>query len=442
MSSFFANLKKSVGLSSSSIPSNSKGHKLGSSGNEATTQSSTQAAVDRTNSSTNNYNHTSSHPLNIPTRKVLDVTYGKEDKSLGIEISVYLDNTSGINYPMVSRVISQSPSDRKGVIANDVIIGIDGNVILSYDVFVELIQSLERPVVLSFSRDIRNDSKKSSSSLSELEKDARRQAMINAAQERSQAWDKKISAGKAMRLNAASANNAFEFDVKDEDMNPETIKRIELAKQHEKLMAAKLGYDLYKPVLSSSASASSANNLAATTTNNTQTPTSTSSSSSPRNNTGTSTSTATSSSSSSSSSFRVDEEVVGAVDDCLASLLSYAGSEEELGDPTATAEGALMTVFKMLSNLFNHKDEDKFRTIRLGNPAFNKKVVSVPGALDLMLVAGFAMHTEETSTGTGARTVGDDTFLKHSMDIASEYRLRYVISRLQEILEGDGGAAV
>ncbi len=47
----------------------------------------------------------------------------------------------------------------------------------------------------------------------------------------------------------------------------------------------------------------------------------------------------------------------------------------------------------MLNNVALKNDE-KYRRIRLSNPGFQKRVASVPGAVDLLEMAGFALCSE------------------------------------------------
>ncbi len=41
------------------------------------------------------------------------------------------------------------------------------------------------------------------------------------------------------------------------------------------------------------------------------------------------------------------------------------------------------------------KNDVKYHRIRLSNPGFQKKVACVPGAIDILEVAGFELRTEE-----------------------------------------------
>ncbi len=54
---------------------------------------------------------------------------------------------------------------------------------------------------------------------------------------------------------------------------------------------------------------------------------------------------------------------------------------------------ALNTILSMLNNVALKNDE-KYRRIRLSNPGFQKRVACIPGAIDILELAGFALCSE------------------------------------------------
>eukprot|EP01042_Synura_sphagnicola_P000498 gene498-531_t len=131
------------------------------------------------------------------------------------------------------------------------------------------------------------------------------------------------------------------------------------------------------------------------------------------------------------------------VEEALALLVSVP-------DATVT-ETALRTVRKILLNLLESPLDPKLQSIRVTNPSFQKKVVSCPGGLDLLCAAGFDLAEEPIAVGSaenndaayagkdsedGGRREGDtviptETYLRY-LDPASERAavlLRYTADR-------------
>ncbi len=151
------------------------------------------------------------------------------------------------------------------------------------------------------------------------------------------------------------------------------------------------------------------------------------------------------------------------VDDSFAMLISL--SELDQG----RVKMAIQTIQKMLLNLINHKDDLKFRSIRISNSAFHIKVGSVPGGIELLLAAGYkfdsspaegmplmssqsidnlmmtssekmmnaslgAQHQLPPNANFASNPHGEE-YLVHPMDSISYRRLNYTLSRLSELLE-------
>lgn len=110
----------------------------------------------------------------------------------------------------------------------------------------------------------------------------------------------------------------------------------------------------------------------------------------------------------------------------------------------------------MLLNLYNNKNDAKFRTINLSNKAFQSKLASVPGGVELLLAAGYRYEANDSLNDStkwdASRSMSgeSETFpassdyreglLVHSMDKLSERKLGYALSRLKELLEMQGTA--
>ena len=59
----------------------------------------------------------------------------------------------------------------------------------------------------------------------------------------------------------------------------------------------------------------------------------------------------------------------------------------------------LSTILKYVGNVNSNPDEDKFRTIKLSNPAFQQRVGSVEGSLDVLIAAGFIRSSGGSEEG-------------------------------------------
>ncbi len=70
-----------------------------------------------------------------------------------------------------------------------------------------------------------------------------------------------------------------------------------------------------------------------------------------------------------------------------------AALREVTAADTEAARACLTTLRKVALNLLEHPADDKYRRIKLANPAFNKKVMECPGGTDLFLCLGFCPDT-------------------------------------------------
>mmetsp|Transcript_38756 Transcript_38756/g.51063 ORF Transcript_38756/g.51063 Transcript_38756/m.51063 type:complete len:428 (-) Transcript_38756:224-1507(-) len=67
--------------------------------------------------------------------------------------------------------------------------------------------------------------------------------------------------------------------------------------------------------------------------------------------------------------------------------------------PAPTARGALSTLSKIIQNIIDNPMEDKYRSIKRSNAAFQKKIGSIPGGEAIMIAMGFS------DPGTGCWTL-------------------------------------
>lgn len=90
------------------------------------------------------------------------------------------------------------------------------------------------------------------------------------------------------------------------------------------------------------------------------------------------------------------EPGIGEVEDeALAEALALLASAEP-----SVASDAIGTLVKLIANLCEKFSEEKFHKVRLANKAFEKKVGTVPGGLELMAAAGFQLTSDDTSDET------------------------------------------
>jgi hypothetical protein len=132
--------------------------------------------------------------------------------------------------------------------------------------------------------------------------------------------------------------------------------------------------------------------------------------------------------------------LVEAVNAAMQQLLDRTGAED--GERVQTA---LTTVEKMLAMLHGAlatgADPCKFRSVRMGNAAFQSKVASVVGGTELMLAAGFVLVEDASPAGNdaaaaaaAATTTATETFLRHSTEPLDRVKLNYTLARLRELL--------
>ena len=144
----------------------------------------------------------------------------------------------------------------------------------------------------------------------------------------------------------------------------------------------------------------------------------------------------------------VTESMMVAIDEAIGLVLS---------SPEA-AKTTVSTAYKMLSNACLHPDDSKYSSIRINNPAFQSKIGSVSGGLDLFIAAGFVVVSDQvqfsSQQGPGLRS--EEMYLKHSIvddESSASYitegnygnysncicekdlKLRYCLHRMKDILD-------
>lgn len=456
-----------------------------------------------------------------------------------IEIAMY--SASNIeSRPHVTAVTSQSAAMLAGVRTGDVITALEGDRNVRFATFNEFLSKLGRPVTIEFARKIspsyadshhagnqghsstlssngkskpQTSSSRSKSSsgfisstyksivgassssssnqpvLTEEEKQLRRDMQQRAANDRTQAWEKKLDAKKTLKhqQKQQQKQDALTLGVQDDvslaGPSAETLRVIEITKASEAKIAGEMGYNPFKPHMSfkgesapdmsshvPSLQASSQPALApvevsmsANRSVNTAIPSNVSGSGNGsgggnaesgsipvRSQIGVTpvapgdastfipiqplASTRTDATVNAEPELEEDEkmwDLVADVDDALAMLLSLGEKDQ------AIAQATVETVYKMLKNLNEHKLDPKLRSIRVNNKAFQSKVAAIPGGVELLLAGGFQFdESEQIGNGDLIQMAenGKESYLKHAMDAEGSRKLSYTLSRVTEIL--------
>jgi len=366
-------------------------------------------------------------PKNITEGGGFDVRFEKQ--KLGLSISAHKDT----RVPVVTFVTPLSEGSKANVERGDVIVGVEGNAVSTYDDVLAVIQALGRPVTVNFQRPgyRANTSKKSSTQnkwgsgttsgsvsvpssssagssifrsrqpapppVTEEERRARREAQLAAAENRGAAWDKKVAKKKQEKAQVKKAERErLSEQSTDGPLDEETKAAIERAKQHEQQQAAQLGYNPYQVCMSSNQEARVAVETAQS-------------------------GNMTASAAPNMGAGHVLGGNPGAMvppgavpappvlaqeagadqTNALGEDLEYSVAAGEVEDAIAILMGqgldasvnAMKTVSKLVKNIIKTPEEEKFRRIRLNNQAFNSKVVSIQGGMELMQAIGFNVDT-------------------------------------------------
>ncbi|CAM9696923.1 unnamed protein product [Chrysoparadoxa australica] len=217
--------------------------------------------------------------------------------------------------------------------------------------------------------------------LTEEEKRAQRAKALAAAEGRTSEWDKKLARGRKQTLakeeRAAPVVNTFEASE-----NEETKRVVQLVKQQEAETAARLGYNPYESRTTGHSEA-----RAAITGGSTSPPRyAVSNNGFPGSSQAAAAAAATELS---PEEAREKEHITGEVDFAIATVISSGEGD--------SAQVALQTALKMLTNMVKREHEAKFRRINCSNAAFQGKLGGHPGGTDVMEAAGFQLCFETES---------------------------------------------
>jgi membrane-associated protease RseP (regulator of RpoE activity) len=147
---------------------------------------------------------------------------------------------------------------RLGVVTGDLVTAINGDKVQGHQEFLELLQAIGKPVLITFARSAKATANRSvpAASLNEEEKKARREATLAAAQDRGKSWDKKVQSGRTKRKDNEDTSGRTIYDhsqlAEMGASNPETQRMVMLSKQMEQNHAQALGYNPFQPHMSSS----------------------------------------------------------------------------------------------------------------------------------------------------------------------------------------------
>ena len=350
-------------------------------------------------------------------------------------------NTSAHRLLDVHSVVIGSEAQALGVEAGDVVLSVNGVAINTYDMFLELVKTNSRPMSVRLKcayaynnsshnsvKSVHGNQKTSSSSLSEAQRTARRLASQRAAELRENAWDKKVQSASAIRKEKEQGQGKGGIFAHPEaasrgNVVPETQQAAALARQEEERLARlNGGFSAFKPMMSFSGASATAD------------VTSPSLMLQAPDVVGTSIGVRTVFSGAADSTRPTDvdevllEPAAEQLDLALSMLLSLEGGDAS-GKSSDAITVCVATVCKLLGNLITSGGDEKFRSIRMGNPTVASKVLSVPGGLELLLASGFQQQQAPTA-GSGDSSPGGEPVLRHSYDRTGEAFARYVSHRL------------
>jgi len=336
-------------------------------------------------------------------------------------------------------VVSLTPKGEAGrlkVGIGDRIVAIDGNKMSAYDTVMEVVPALSRPITLHFMRGsainrkpvgtlnkAKNKMGMATSStsarpLSNTERAAQREQRLAALEARENKWDKKIKEGRAATYhkdkNPVVDNRNLGVDGREqtEEQKARGAKISAEAKAHEAATAAALGYNPYEVTKSGADASRSA--IATIRAGPMDSPAAAPAPAvipmpmpgpvpAPP---------------SFQEQTNNDLEAQQLAQAMAMSLNSGGGGSSDLdaaisklhAQPKDAAFGATKILQKLLQNLIQAPNEEKFKTVKLSNKTIQSKVVAVPGALDVLLSAGFVSvpgeDGEQTLSYFGAAASG------------------------------------
>ena len=339
----------------------------------------------------------------------------------GASLGLTLGKDEATGRALVSKVPSTGEAASAGVKAGDAVVALcpgdmrgEGDFEGSFEELVSLVRGIGRPVRITFERGplaagapappkpapvmAMLQPKPKAEDVSDAERERRRAAQIKAADERSGAWNKKVASGRAARrelpAGGATAGAAAESGPSD---NPETVAAVERARARESQERAHLGYDPFAVQMASSSAA-----RAVASGSGVAEPSPAAAAAPPP-----------------APAPGADEDVPPELQEAMGKLLQH--------EPADTI-GAAQTISKLLANLDSKFDEPKFKTVRLANKAFDSKVGSVEGGLEIMLAAGFEL----------AEDANGDPVLQFSDADGARAQLRCTLAQTRRLLREAG----
>jgi len=326
----------------------------------------------------------------IPTTQVSHFQITFAAASLGMTLTKAADGSAE-----VTKLTPNSEAKRAGVRPGDRILALEGNQVGGYDDVMVVIRSLGRPLQVTFARagpaplPPSNRGRGSNGGMTAEQQEARRDTARKAAEARGQAWEKRLGSTRSSKAQEKKQEREATGAAGDGTVGGTSEAgrlAFEKAKNKEAAKVAQLGYNPYAPIFGSSSQGRAALDQQAEqeqqpsslahqdyppTTSHNLTPTSSLSSSGPA-----------------SSSDLVPGP--SELDEPLAHALALLSSH-----PQQVCGEACDVLAKLLGNLASNFDKEKFHRVRLGNKAFNKKVGSIAGGLEVMTEAGFILSTED-----------------------------------------------
>jgi pyruvate/2-oxoglutarate dehydrogenase complex dihydrolipoamide acyltransferase (E2) component len=254
-----------------------------------------------------------------------------------------------------------------GVLRGDIVCWAEsGGKEVSYEEFMAIVQSGERPLTLDMLRipQVGANLPQGASAAA----DARKAAMVAAATKREESFKKKATAPKKREIDMKSNTKTYDHDVSSGPMSEEARKAVEAAKAAEAKLAAELGYNPYAPVKSGSgkgggnvqvpdAAAPAAKELAAP------------------------------AAVAAPPAYPNQSDDAEVPDEFTLGLMQIVSVE-------AKADVCLKTIQKLVTNAVTKgqsAEGAKFRTINTSNAAIKERVLSVTGSLELLQAAGFVL---------------------------------------------------
>ena len=268
--------------------------------------------------------------------------------------------------------VSPGQAQEAGLLRGDVICWHgSGGEEASFEEFMSIVKSGERPLTVEILRIATGPQVTSASAGA----DARKAAMIAAADARETASKKKTLPRSAAKRAIDMDRNTKTYDHTQTSADPQTEearRAVAAAKASEQKMVQDLGYNPFETVKSSSCNKPAARDTSASVTAGAP---------------------STGPGQVAMPTFPNQDDDAEIPDDFTLALMQVVSQEDK-------AAVALNTMHKLISNAVTKgqtEGGEKFRTIRIGNEAIQKRVLCVEGAMELLVAAGFVASAGEES---------------------------------------------